>query len=75
MIDFIIVLRTYDAVRTFCHDAHFSVGAGLSAAVGIIGRTAEADLRAGASGLAACYTYSCSKGYLLTGLHYLIRAL
>ncbi|KAL8468310.1 hypothetical protein ACS0TY_031519 [Phlomoides rotata] len=62
LIDFIIVLRTYDAVRTFCHDAHFSVGAGLSAAVGIIGRTAEADLRAGASGLAACYTYSCSKG-------------
>ncbi|PIN21448.1 hypothetical protein CDL12_05872 [Handroanthus impetiginosus] len=60
--DFIIVLRTSDAVKTFCSDAHFSIGAGLSAAVGIIGRTAEADMRAGPSGFAACYTYSCSKG-------------
>ncbi|KAH6773588.1 RING/FYVE/PHD-type zinc finger family protein [Perilla frutescens var. hirtella] len=62
LIDFIIVLRTYDAVKTFCSDAHVSIGAGMSAAVGIIGRTAEADLRAGDSGFAACYTYSCSKG-------------
>ncbi|XP_073118989.1 uncharacterized protein [Henckelia pumila] len=60
--DFIIVLRTNDAVKTFCSDTHLSIGAGLSAAVGIIGRTAEADIRAGPSGLAACYTYSCSKG-------------
>ncbi|KAK4440090.1 SH3 domain-containing protein [Sesamum alatum] len=60
--DFIIVLRTNEAVKTFCSDAHFSIGAGLSAAVGIIGRTAEADMRAGPSGFAACYTYSCSKG-------------
>lgn len=34
----------------------------MSAAAGIIGRTAEADLRAGTAGYAACYTYSCSKG-------------
>lgn len=34
----------------------------MSAAAGIIGRTAEADLRAGTGGYAACYTYSCSKG-------------
>ncbi|XP_057764090.1 uncharacterized protein LOC130985248 isoform X2 [Salvia miltiorrhiza] len=60
--DFIIVLRTYDAVKTFCGDAHVSIGAGASAAVGIIGRTAEAGLRAGDGGYAACYTYSCSKG-------------
>ncbi|KAL0442602.1 UNVERIFIED_CONTAM: SH3 domain-containing protein [Sesamum latifolium] len=60
--DFIIVLRTNEAIKTFCSDAHFSIGAGLSAAVGIIGRTAEADMRAGPSGFAACYTYSCSKG-------------
>ncbi|KAL0363503.1 UNVERIFIED_CONTAM: SH3 domain-containing protein [Sesamum calycinum] len=60
--DFIIVLRTNEAVKNFCSDAHFSIGAGLSAAVGIIGRTAEADMRAGPSGFAACYTYSCSKG-------------
>ncbi|XP_049385396.1 uncharacterized protein LOC125849374 [Solanum stenotomum] len=60
--DFIIVLRTTDAVKTFGGDAHFSVGAGVSAAAGIIGRTAEADLRAGTGGYATCYTYSCSKG-------------
>ncbi|XP_051128405.1 uncharacterized protein LOC127249566 [Andrographis paniculata] len=60
--DFIIVLRTVEAVKTFCSEAHFSIGAGLSAAAGTIGRTAEADIRAGASGYAACYTYSCSKG-------------
>lgn len=66
--DLIIVLRTNDAVRTFCSDAHFSIGAGLSAAVGNIGRTAEADMRASANGFASCYTYSCSKGYLLSRL-------
>ncbi|KAL7089196.1 hypothetical protein ACP275_13G174200 [Erythranthe tilingii] len=60
--DFIIVLRTNEAVKTFCSDTHFSIGAGLSAAVGTIGRTAEADMRAGASGFSSCYTYSCSKG-------------
>ncbi|XP_072960983.1 uncharacterized protein [Typha angustifolia] len=60
--DFIIVLRNKDAVRTFSGNAHLSVGAGISAAAGIIGRAAEADLRAGDGGYAACYTYSCSKG-------------
>ncbi|XP_057996304.1 uncharacterized protein LOC110649389 isoform X1 [Hevea brasiliensis] len=60
--DFIIVLRTNDAVKTFCGNAHVSMGAGLSAAVGVIGRAVEADLRAGDGGYAACYTYSCSKG-------------
>ncbi|KAF8409116.1 hypothetical protein HHK36_005189 [Tetracentron sinense] len=60
--DFIIVLRTNDAVKTFSGNMHFSIGAGLSAAVGIVGRAVEADLRAGNGGYAACYTYSCSKG-------------
>ncbi|XXG61581.1 hypothetical protein AAC387_Pa05g0158 [Persea americana] len=60
--DFIIVLRTKDAVKTFSGNVHFSIGAGFSAAVGIVGRTAEADVRAGDGGYAACYTYSCCKG-------------
>nr|CAD1842201.1 unnamed protein product [Ananas comosus var. bracteatus] len=60
--DFIIVLRNKDAIKTFSGDAHLSFGAGVSAAAGIVGRTAEADLRAGDGGYAACYTYSCSKG-------------
>lgn len=63
MTDFIIVLRTNEAVKTFISDSHLSIGAGLSAALGVIGRTAEADVRAGPSGYATCYTYSCSKGY------------
>ncbi|KAL8510038.1 hypothetical protein ACS0TY_017024 [Phlomoides rotata] len=60
--DFIIVLRTNSAVKTFSGNGHLSAGAGLSAAFGIIGRAAEADIRAGDGGVAACYTYSCSKG-------------
>lgn len=43
---------------------HLAVGAGVSAAVGVIGRTAEADVRAGDGGCGSCYTYSCSKGLL-----------
>lgn len=64
--DFIIVLRTSKAVETFSGNVHFSVGAGLSAAVGIVGRAAEADIRAGDGGYAACYTYSCSKGTIVS---------
>ncbi|KAF4391394.1 hypothetical protein F8388_008005 [Cannabis sativa] len=60
--DFIIVLRTSDAVKTFSGNVHLSVGAGVSAAVGVVGRAVEADFRAGDGGYAACYTYSCSKG-------------
>ncbi|CAK9182585.1 unnamed protein product [Ilex paraguariensis] len=60
--DFIIILRTHDAIKTFSGDMHLSIGAGLSAAIGIVGRTAEADVRAGTGGYGACYTYSCSKG-------------
>lgn len=56
------MLRTKSAIKTFSGNVHFSIGAGLSAAVGIVGRAAEADLHAGVGGYAACYTYSCSKG-------------
>ncbi|XP_042460697.1 uncharacterized protein LOC122044242 [Zingiber officinale] len=60
--DYIIVLRNTAAVKTFSSYGHLSVGAGVRAAAGIVGRTAEADVRAGDGGYAACYTYSCSKG-------------
>ncbi|KAJ0988524.1 hypothetical protein J5N97_006880 [Dioscorea zingiberensis] len=62
LMDFIIVLHGSKAVRTFCSRMHFSLGAGLSAAVGPVGRILEADLRAGESGSGMCYTYSCCKG-------------
>ena len=60
--DFIVVLRNTDAVKAFCGRGHLSVGASLSAAAGPLGRSADADLRAGDGGAAACYSYSCSKG-------------
>lgn len=63
------MLRNSDAVRTFGGNAHLSVGAGVSAAAGVVGRAAEADFRAGDGGYAACYTYSCSKGNLNTYFH------
>ncbi|KAE8681119.1 hypothetical protein F3Y22_tig00111342pilonHSYRG00180 [Hibiscus syriacus] len=59
--DFVIVLGNESAVATFSGNMHLSVGAGSSAAVGIVGRAAEADIRGGSGGYAACYTYSCSK--------------
>ncbi|XP_071716596.1 uncharacterized protein [Rutidosis leptorrhynchoides] len=62
LMDFIIVLHDYKAVKTFCSRMHFSLGAGCSAAAGPIGRVLEADLRAGDRGSGVCYTYSCSKG-------------
>lgn len=60
--DFVIVLRTSEAVKAFTGRVHLSVGAGLSVAAGPIGRSAQADVRAGLSGTAACLSYSCSKG-------------
>lgn len=64
MTDFIIVLRTIEAVKAFGGRVHLAVGAGLSVAAGPMGRVAEADLRAGDGGTAACYSYSRSKGEL-----------
>eukprot|EP00850_Spirogloea_muscicola_P012440 SM000080S22955 [mRNA] locus=s80:294723:298438:- [translate_table: standard] len=60
--DYIVVLRSYEAVKAFCGMVLLSVGAGLSAAAGLVGRAVEIDLRAGDGGAAMCYTYSCSKG-------------
>lgn len=70
--DFIIVLRTDDAVKTFTGNVHLSFGAGLSAAVGNVGRAVEADVRAGDGGCAACYTYSCSKGICFSFVKYVL---
>ncbi|KAK8938489.1 hypothetical protein KSP39_PZI011560 [Platanthera zijinensis] len=63
--DFVIVLKTKDAVKNFSGNAHISLGAGISGAAGVVGRAAEADLHTGAGGFAPCYTYSRSKGAFL----------
>ncbi|KAF7014814.1 unnamed protein product [Triticum aestivum] len=60
--DFIIVLHDLKAVKAFSSRMHLSLGAGLSAAAGPIGRALEADVRASEKGSGICYTYSCSKG-------------
>lgn len=65
LMDFIIVLHGLEAVKTFSSRMHFSLGAGLSAAAGPVGRVLEADVRAGNKGSGVCYTYSHSKGNVL----------
>ena len=55
------MLHDSKAVKTFCSHMHFSLGAGYSAAIGLVGRVLEADLRAGDRGSGMCYTNSCSK--------------
>lgn len=56
--EFVIVLNTDDAVRAFSQGGNVELGAGLSAAAGPVGRTAEA----GVLPTAAVYTYSRSQG-------------
>ncbi|KAG8079726.1 hypothetical protein GUJ93_ZPchr0007g4758 [Zizania palustris] len=60
--DFIIVLHDHKAVKAFSSRMHISLGAGLSAAAGPIGRAFEGDFRASEKGSGICYSYSCSKG-------------
>ncbi|WOK93254.1 hypothetical protein Cni_G01949 [Canna indica] len=62
LMDFIIVLHGSKSVKAFSSRMHISLGAGLSAAAGPVGRVFEADLRTGDKGSGMCYTYSCSKG-------------
>lgn len=56
--DFVIVLNTPAAVRAFSRGGNVEIGGSLSAAVGPVGRTAEA----GVLPAAAVYTYSRSEG-------------
>lgn len=56
------MLRDRKAVKAFSSRIHLSLGAGLSAAAGPIGRAFEADVRASEKGSGICYSYSCSKG-------------
>jgi lipid-binding SYLF domain-containing protein len=56
--EYVIVLNTPEAVNAFAKGSNFTLGANLSAAVGPIGRSAEA----GVALQAAMYTYSRSQG-------------
>lgn len=56
--EFVIVLNTQEAVNAFAKGGNITLGGNLSAAVGPIGRSAEA----GISPQAAIYTYSRNQG-------------
>lgn len=70
IIDFMIILGSQQAVKTFKKGTQVSVGAGLDVAVGPVGRSAGANLNAGGGGLSGNYTYSHAKGaFVGVGLH------
>lgn len=56
--EYVIILNTQEAVNAFSKGSNVTLGANLSAAVGPVGRSAEA----GAAPRAAIYTYSRSQG-------------
>jgi lipid-binding SYLF domain-containing protein len=56
--EYVIILNTQEAVNAFSKGSNVTLGANLSAAIGPVGRSAEA----GAAPQAAIYTYSRSQG-------------
>ncbi|KAI9911711.1 hypothetical protein PsorP6_009367 [Peronosclerospora sorghi] len=70
LIDFLIILGSPSAVKTFKRGTQISVGAGLDLAVGPVGRAAGASVNAGGGGVSGNYTYSHAKGVFAGfGLH------
>uniref|UniRef100_A0AAV1UPM9 Ysc84 actin-binding domain-containing protein n=1 Tax=Peronospora matthiolae TaxID=2874970 RepID=A0AAV1UPM9_9STRA len=70
IIDFLIILGSPRAVKTFKRGTQVSVGAGLDLAIGPVGRTAGASVNAGGGGVSGNYTYSHAKGaFAGVGLH------
>ncbi|KAF9537920.1 hypothetical protein EC957_007512 [Mortierella hygrophila] len=60
--DFVIVLNTKSAVKSFMKEGNITLGGNLSVAAGPIGRTAEAGASATVGAIAAIYSYSKTKG-------------
>ncbi|KAI7905953.1 uncharacterized protein BX663DRAFT_428841 [Cokeromyces recurvatus] len=60
--DFIMVLNTSAAVRTFMHHGSITLGGNISVAAGPIGRNAEASGTASIKNIAAVYSYSKTRG-------------
>jgi lipid-binding SYLF domain-containing protein len=56
--EYVIVLNTQEAINAFAKGGNVTLGANLSAALGPVGRSAEASVSPGA----ALYTYSRSQG-------------
>ncbi|OBZ90207.1 hypothetical protein A0J61_01753 [Choanephora cucurbitarum] len=60
--DFIMVLNTTAAVKTFMHHGSITLGGNISVAAGPVGRNAEASGTASIKSLAAVYSYSKTRG-------------
>jgi SH3 domain-containing YSC84-like protein 1 len=58
----LLVLRTDEALQAFCSSAHVGLCGSASAALGPVGRTAQAGLQVGAAGGGSVLGYSCSRG-------------
>ncbi|CCI40137.1 unnamed protein product [Albugo candida] len=70
IIDFMIVLGSPSALRTFKKGTQVSLGAGLDIAIGPVGRSAGASVNAGGAGVSGNYSYSHAKGLFAgVGLH------
>ncbi|CAO3657331.1 unnamed protein product [Mucor hiemalis] len=60
--DFVLVLNTKEAVKTFSHGGNVTLGGNVSVAAGPIGRNAEASGSASLKHIAAIYSYSRTRG-------------
>lgn len=60
--DFIFILNTQEAVKTFASAGALTLGGNVSLAAGPLGRSGEAAAAAGTSGAATVFSYSKSKG-------------
>ncbi|KAI8875726.1 DUF500-domain-containing protein [Backusella circina FSU 941] len=67
--DFVMVLNTSAAVKTFISHGSITLGGNVSVAIGPIGRNAEASGTASVKSIAAVYSYSKTKG-LFAGLSF-----
>ncbi|KAI8990902.1 hypothetical protein BDF20DRAFT_841418 [Mycotypha africana] len=60
--DFIMVLNTTAAVKTFMHHGSITLGGNISVAAGPVGRNAEASAAASIKAVSAVYSYSKTRG-------------
>jgi lipid-binding SYLF domain-containing protein len=60
--DYLIILRTPEAVQSFTGNGQVTIGGELEVAVGPLGRSGAADIHAGAGVTAPAVSYSHSKG-------------
>ncbi|KAI8983789.1 hypothetical protein BDB01DRAFT_790109 [Pilobolus umbonatus] len=60
--DFVMVLNTTAAVKTFMHHGSITLGGNISVAAGPVGRNAEASGTASMKSIAAVYSYSKTRG-------------